>query len=49
MLKRGVTDLYFAHVTSPNLLVFTMVSISFALGGRRLISFETLIVVGTSG
>ena len=49
MAKRGVTDLYLAHVTSPNLLVFTLVSVSFVLGGRRLISFGTLIGFGASG
>jgi hypothetical protein len=48
MLKPVMIDLYLAHVTSPNLLVFTLVSVSFALGGRRLISFGTLIF-GASG
>ena len=48
MVKQGVTDLYLAHVTYPNLLVFTPVSVSFALGGRRLISFGTLIFGASS-
>ena len=48
MVKRGVINLYLAHVTSPNLLVFTQINISFGLGGRRLISFGTLIF-GASG
>ena len=49
MVTRGVTDLYLAQVTSPNLLVFTLVSVSFGLGGGRLISLGTLIDFGASG
>ena len=48
MVKQGVIDLYLVHVTSRNLLVFTPVSVLFALGGRRLISFRTL-TFGVSG
>jgi hypothetical protein len=43
MVVQEVTDLYFGQVTSPNLLVFTSVSTSWSFGGRRLISFVTLI------
>ena len=48
MVVHGVTDLYFAHVTSLNLLVFSPVGTSCPFGGRRLISFITLINFGTS-
>jgi hypothetical protein len=43
IVVREVTDLYFAKVTSQNLLVLTPVSTSWPFGGRRLISFITLI------
>jgi len=41
---QGVAVVYLAHVTSPNLLVFTLISVSLGLEGRSLMSFCTLII-----
>ena len=41
---QGVAIVYLAHVTSPNLLVFTLISVSLGLEGRSLISFGTWIM-----
>ena len=40
----GMAIVYFTHVTSLNLLVFTLISFSLGLEGRSLISFGTWIV-----
>ena len=41
---QGVAVVYMAHVTSPNLLVFTLSGVSLGLEGRRLMSFYTWII-----
>ena len=41
---QGMSIVYLAHVTSPNLLVFTLISVSLGLKGRSLISFGTWIM-----
>jgi hypothetical protein len=40
---RGVAVVYFTHVTSPNLLIFTPTILSLGLGGSILVSFGTTI------
>ena len=41
---QGMAIVYFTHVTSLNLLVFTLISFSLGLEGRSLISFGTWIM-----
>ena len=41
---QGVAIVYMAHVTSPNLLAFTLIRISLGLEGRSVTSFGTWII-----